>query len=77
MEAGEIETVKREKETDEIYLMIGASIFKTKEDEIKERIQELIDELGKEEISLKDVRKIMDSVKGSLSEDIIKERERL
>ena len=74
---GEVETVKREKDTEEIDLMIGASIFKAKEDEIKEKIRELIDGLGKEEISLKDVRKIMDRVKGSLSEDIIKERERI
>ena len=73
----EVEIVKREKEMEEIDLMIGASIFKAKEDEIKDKIRELIDDLDEKKISLKDIQKIMDRVKGSLSEDIINERERI
>ena len=73
----EVEAVKSEKEMKDIDLMIGASIFKAKEDEIKEKIRELIDGLREKEIILKDVRKMMDRVNGSLSEEIIKERERI
>ena len=72
----EVESVKREKEADDIDLMIGASIFKAKENEVKEKIRELVDDMEEKNISLEEVRKITSVIKGSLSEAIIEERER-
>lgn len=73
----EVESVKREKEMNEIEIIIGASIFKAKEDEIREKIREFLDEFEEEEISLDDIKKMTEGIDGSLSEDIIEERKRI
>ena len=71
-----MELTKEMKDLSDLSMMIGASIFRAKEEEIKEEIKSIISEL-EGEISIEEVRKMMNTVSGSMAEGIIEERERL
>ena len=71
-----MELTKEMKDLSDLSMMIGASIFKAKEEEIKEEIKAIISEL-EGEISIEEVREMMNTVSGSMAESIIGERERL
>ena len=71
-----MELTKEMKDLSDLSMMIGASIFRAKEEEIKEEIKAIISEL-EGEISIEEVREMMETVSGSMAERIIEERERL
>ena len=71
-----MELTKEMKDLSDLSMMIGASIFRAKEEEIKEEIKAIISEL-EGEISIEEVREMMNTVSGSMAERIIEERERL
>ena len=71
-----ISEVKELKGLSDLEILIGANMFKMKEEEIKENIRAFLSEMGESKFSIDDIRKMTEGIKGNLSDDIIKERER-
>ena len=62
---------------EDIETLIGASMFKLREEKIKETLKAFIEGIEGEEISIEEVRNLMKRIKGTLAQEIIKERDRL
>ena len=67
--------VKEIKEMGDLEMLIGANMFKMREEEIKESIRALLSEIGVEKFNIEKIRKMTEGIKGNLSDEIIKERE--
>ena len=68
--------VKEIKEMGDLEILIGANMFKIREEEIKESIRAILSEMGVEKFNIEKIRKMTEGIKGNLSDEIIKERER-
>lgn len=62
---------------EDIETLIGAGMFKLREEKIKETLRAFVESIEGEEISIEEVRNLMKSIKGTLAQEIIKERDRL
>lgn len=62
---------------EDIEMLIGACMFKLREEKIKETLRNIMDSIEGEEIGIEEVRKLMEGIKESLAQEIIKERDRL
>ncbi len=69
--------VEEIKEMGDLEILIGANMFKMREEEIKESIRGLLSEMGMGKFNIEEIRKMTEGIKGNLSDEIIKERERV
>ena len=76
MICGYMSEVKKLKGPGDLEVLIGVNMFKMKEEEIKENIRVFLSEMGERKFSIEEIRKMTGGIKGNLSDDIIKERER-
>ncbi|GEM_PF-4228550 len=64
-------------ETGDIEYLIGIGAFRMKEEKIREQIMELIYGLDNDEIESRKIIELTKSIKVNISDEIIKDRERL